>query len=141
MPDAPRKIVVDSGPLIALFDAGDRYHQNALDFVRASRAPLISTMAAVREALYVLEESLLARQNLLAWIRGGGLTLTEPGADDFQRVSELLEKYADLPMDFTDAVVVTLCDRLDTRHVASVDRDFAIYRYKGRAKFINVFFE
>jgi predicted nucleic acid-binding protein len=51
-----------------------------------------------------------------------------------------MEKYGDLPMDFTDAVVVALCERLGTRHVASVDRDFAIYRYKGRAKFVNVLF-
>jgi hypothetical protein len=138
MPDA-RKVVVDSGPLIALFDAGDAYHDNALEFVRQSRAQLISTMAVVTEAMYVLEESLQAQKNLLAWIRAGGLTLTEPEAGDFERVVALMEKYADLPMDFTDAVVVALCERLGTNHVASVDRDFAVYRYKGRTKFINVF--
>jgi len=43
-------------------------------------------------------------------------------------------------MDFTDAIVVALCERLGIHHVASVDRDFATYRYKGRSKFINVFF-
>jgi predicted nucleic acid-binding protein len=140
MPDAPRKVVVDSGPIIALFDAGDAFHRRALEFVRLSRARLISTMAVVTEAMYVLEESLPARKNLLAWIQGGGLTLTEPEAGDFERMIELIEKYADLPMDFTDAVVVALCERLGIQHVASVDRDFAIYRYKGRTKFINVFF-
>ena len=140
MPDAPRRIVVDSGPLIALFDADDAYHRRAVEFVRQSRAKLISTMAVVTEAMYVLEESLPARQNLLTWIVGGGLTLTEPEGGDFERVKELLAKYADLPMDFTDAVVVALCERLGIHHVASVDRDFAIYRYQGRTKFINVFF-
>jgi predicted nucleic acid-binding protein len=139
MPATPRKVVVDTGPLVALFDAGDAYHARALDFVRASRARLISTMAVVTEAMYVLEESLRARKNLLAWIQGGGLTLTEPGAGDFERVIELIEKYADLPMDFADAVVVALCERLGITHVASVDRDFTIYRYKGHTKFINAF--
>ncbi len=140
MPDAPRRIVVDTGPIIALFDASDAYHGRALEFVRQTRAKLISTMAVVTEAMYVLEESLRARQNLLAWIQGGGLTLTEPEDGDFERVSQLIEKYADLPMDFTDAVVVALCERLGINHIASVDRDFAIYRYKGRTKFINAFF-
>jgi len=139
MPDAPRKIVVDSGPLIALFDADDAYHGRALEFVRQSRAKLISTMAAVTEAMYVLEESLPARKNLLAWIEAGGLTLTEPESGDFLRVSALVEKYADLPMDFTDAVVVALCERLGVNHVACVNRHFTIYRYKGRTKFVNVF--
>ncbi|MFL5244943.1 MAG: type II toxin-antitoxin system VapC family toxin [Gemmataceae bacterium] len=139
MSDVPRKIVVDSGPLIALFDADDGYHSRALEFVRRTRANLVSTMAAVMEAMYVLEESLPARTNLLAWMEAGGLTLTEPGSGDFQRISELIAKYADLPMDFTDAVVVALCERLGINHIASVDRHFTIYRYKGRMKFINVF--
>lgn len=139
MPNAPRRIVVDSGPIIALFDAGDAYHHRALEFVRRSRANLISTMAVVTESMYVLDESLQARKNLLAWIQGGGLTLTEPETGDFERIGALMEKYADLPMDFADAVVVALCERLDIRHVASVDRDFTIYRHKGRSKFVNVF--
>lgn len=138
MPDVRRSVVVDSGPLIALFDAGDAYHERALEFVRSARTPLISSMAAVTEAMYVLEDSLRARQNLLAWIQAGGLSLIEPQIDDFSRIAQLMEKYADLPMDFTDAVLVTLCERLGTQQVATVDKDFAIYRYKGRGKFINV---
>jgi predicted nucleic acid-binding protein len=112
MPVAPSQVVVDSGPLIALFDAGDAYHRSALEFVRQSRARLISTMAVVTEAMYVLEESLTAQTNLLSWIDRGGLTLCEPEPGDFQRVIGLLQKYADLPMDFTDAVVVALCERI-----------------------------
>jgi predicted nucleic acid-binding protein len=139
MPVAPRRVVVDSGPIIALFDAGDAYHRHALEFVRESRAKLISTMAVITEGMYVLD-SLKARKNLLAWIQAGGLTLAEPQAGDFERITELIEKYADLPMDFTDAVVVALCERLGIHHVASVDHDFTIYRYKGRTRFINVFF-
>ena len=138
---APGRIIVDSGPIIALFDAGDAYHHAAIEFVRQSRAKLISSMAMVTEAMYVLDQSLQARKNLLAWIQGGGLTLTEPVNGDFARIGELIEKYADLPMDFTDAVVVALCERLSINHVASVDGDFGIYRYKGRTKFINMFHE
>lgn len=138
MPDVPRRVVVDSGLLIALFDASDAYHQRALEYLRQSRAALISTMAVVTEAMYVLQESLPAQKNLLSWIQAGGLVLTEPEAGDFDRIIALLEKYADLPMDFTDAVVVALCERLGTRHIASVDRHFAIYRYKNRTAFINV---
>jgi uncharacterized protein len=141
MPDASRRILVDSGPLIALFDADDQYHPRALEFVRQSRAKLISTMAVITEAMYVLEESLPARRNLLTWIQSGGLTLTEPEAGDLERISQLIEKYADLPMDFADAVLVALSERLAITHVASVDRHFTIYRYKGRTKFINVFFK
>jgi predicted nucleic acid-binding protein len=139
--DTPRTVVVDSGPIIAFFDADDAHHQRGLEFLRQTRAQLISTMAAVTEAMHVLADSLRARKNLLVWIQSGGLHLTEPTLDDFARIAELIEKYADLPMDFTDAVVVALCERLNVRHVATVDRDFAIYRHKGKTKFVNVFLE
>ena len=140
MPDKPRQIIVDSGPLIALFDADDAHHARALDFVQSTSAPLVSTMAAITEVMYVLDESLPAKQNLLAWIHQGGLSLVEPGVADFARIAELLAKYSDLPMDFTDAVIVALCERLDILHVATVDRDFTIYRFRGRTRFINAFF-
>jgi predicted nucleic acid-binding protein len=139
MSDAHARIIVDTGPVVALFNAGDTYHRRALEFVCESRATLISTMAVVTEAMYVLDDSLRARKNLLTWIQAGGLTLCEPETDDFERIGELMEKYADLPMDFTDAVVVALSERLATNHIASVDKDFTIYRYKGRSKFRNVF--
>jgi predicted nucleic acid-binding protein len=139
MPSMPRDIVVDTGPLVALFDADDNYHLAAENFVRLTSARLFSTMAVVTEAMYVLSDSLPARANLLTWIQRGGLTLVEPEKDDLGRIIDLIEKYFDLPMDFTDAVVVSLCERLNTPHVATVDSDFEIYRYHGRAKFINVF--
>ena len=89
MPEAPRTIIVDSGPLIALFDADDHYHRQALEFVRQNRSKLVSTMAVVTEAMYVLEESLSARKNLLAWIHNGGLILFEPQGRDWERLIEL----------------------------------------------------
>jgi predicted nucleic acid-binding protein len=141
VPAAPREIVVDSGPIIALFDAGDRYHADAIEFVRGTRARLATTLAVVTEAMYVLDESLTAQRSLLAWIHAGGLTLHEPDAASFARIGELLEKYGDLPMDFADAVTVELCERLGIIHIASVDRHFDIYRIRGRTRLVNVFFQ
>jgi len=119
-------------------DADDAFHARAVDFVHRSRAKLISSLAAITEVMYLLDESRTAQKNLLAWIQAGGLSLAELESGDFSRVAELMEKYADLPMDFTDAVLVALSERLGIRHIASIDRDFNIYRYQGRTKFVNV---
>lgn len=59
---------------------------------------------------------------------------------DLPRICALIEKYADLPADFADASLIALCERLGTRRVASVDRDFTIYRNAARKAFDNVFF-
>jgi predicted nucleic acid-binding protein len=53
-----------------------------------------------------------------------------------KRVRLLLEKYADLPMDFADATLVVLAEDLGTSLVFTTDRtDFAVYRLKGRTPF------
>lgn len=51
----------------------------------------------------------------------------------------MMVKYSDLPMGFADASIVAVCERLDIRKVASIDRDFAIYRFRDRQASRNVF--
>ena len=52
------------------------------------------------------------------------------------RVRKLLDKYADLPMDFAEASLVALAEDLDCTSVFTTDRtDFSVYRVKGRKPF------
>jgi uncharacterized protein len=135
----PRRVAVDSGPLVALFDKDDAHHARSLDFVRRLAGEAVSNLAVVTEVVYLLDFSPRVQIDFLTWIRRGGLTLVELEAADFDRIIELLGKYRDLPMDFADASLVTICERLDIRHVASFDRDFSIYRFRNRLMFRNVF--
>jgi len=57
-------------------------------------------------------------------------------ATSLRRVRKLLDKYADLPMDFADATLVALAEELDCTSVFTTDRtDFSVYRLKGRKPF------
>jgi predicted nucleic acid-binding protein len=133
----PSQIVIDTGPCVALFDRDDAHHEDALRFARRLRGELLTSRAVVTEVMYMLSFSLRSQQDFLTWIDQGLLTLREPLG--FARVSELMGKYADRPMDFADAIVVALCEELGTKQIATLDDDFSIYRNKGRGAFINVF--
>ena len=61
-----RSIVVDSGPLIALFDGSDQYHELAVRFLRRHRSPLISNLPVVTEVVYVLDFSSEAQRDFLS---------------------------------------------------------------------------
>ncbi len=135
----PRQIVIDSGPCIALFDRDDAHYEAALRFARAYRGELLAPRAVVTEVMYMLDFSLRAQQDFLSWVDEGHLRLAEP--DNLRRVGELMGKYADRPMDFADGVVVALCEQLGIRHIATLDADFTVYRYRGRSSFVNVFFQ
>jgi predicted nucleic acid-binding protein len=135
----PVRVVVDSGPLVALFDRDDANHGRAVQFVRTFVGELVSNIAVVTEVCYLLDFSRQAQDDFLRWIERGGITLMDLPCKDFGRIADLIEKYGDLPSDFADASLVVICDRLAIRDVASFDRDFAIYRYRQRQSFRNVF--
>jgi predicted nucleic acid-binding protein len=137
----PRRVVIDTGPLVALFNRDDDLHGQALRFLQGFRGELLSNMAVVTEVMYLLAFNLEAQKDFLRWITGGALTLIEPDRTDFQRVTSLIDKYSDLPMDFTDGLLVATCERLAIKHIATVDDDFTIYRFRGRGRFVNVFHE
>jgi predicted nucleic acid-binding protein len=66
----------------------------------------------------------------------GGALLVPSSTTSLQRVRKLLDKYADLPMDFADATLVALAEELDCASVFTTDRaDFSVYRIKGRKPF------
>jgi hypothetical protein len=58
---------------------------------------------------------------------------------DFRTVEKLTRKYSDQPMDFADASLVSLAARSGIREILTADRrDFAVYRVRGRLRFIDV---
>lgn len=58
-------IVVDSGPLIALFDASDRYHQSAVGFMRMIDTPLHTNIAVITEVVHLLDFEVRAQLDFL----------------------------------------------------------------------------
>ena len=133
-------IVVDSGPLIALFDGDDQFNEQAVKFIKNVRGTLYTNLAVITETVYMLDFSTQAQCDFLAWA-GDALVIDNNTAQDFPRIIEIVRKYADLPADFADASLVALCERLNTQTVASVDGDFTIYRNASKQAFRNIFFD
>ncbi len=132
--------LIDSGPLLALFDRDDEYHETARAFLRNFRAKLISTTAVLTEVCYLLDFSIQAQIDFLTWVKNGAVQIENLTKMDLNRIIELTELYADLPMDFADSTLVAIGERLDISKVASVDRDFYIYRLHRKKAFTNIFF-
>ena len=130
-----KKILIDSGPLIALFDSSDKYHQEAVDFIKTNKYPLATTLASITETLHLLDFNRNAQIDFLEWVHRGAVEIHNIENSDFKRLRELMEKYRDLPMDFADSCLVYLAEKLNLNTIATIDRDFTIYRIQGRGKF------
>jgi predicted nucleic acid-binding protein len=78
--------------------------------------------------------------NRLSWmVHRGAVEIHNIENNDFKRLKELTEKYRDLPMDFADSCLVYIAEKLKLNTIATIDRDFSIYRIQGRRKFQIIF--
>jgi predicted nucleic acid-binding protein len=132
-------ILIDAGPLIALFDRDDSYHTRIIDFLTGTNYKFVSTQAVITEVSHMLDFDIRAQIGFLEWIMRKGLLLCDIVQDDFSRILELTKKYADLPMDFADATLVIAAEKTGIRTIISIDSDFDIYRLPGKVLIRNVF--
>ena len=130
-----KKILIDSGPLIALFDRNDKYHLASVEFIKSNNSELVTTLASMTETLHLLDFNRHAQIDFLGWVNAGAITLESITSDDLQRMKELTIKYSDLSMDFADACLVLLGEKLNISTIATIDRDFDVYRLKGKRSF------
>jgi len=130
-----KKILIDSGPLIALFDTSDKFHIAAIEFLKNNTYPLITTMASITETSHLLDFNINAQLDFLEWIYRGGIEIYPINSYDLKRIINLMKKYSNVPMDFADACLVYLAEKLQLNLIVTIDRDFDIYRIKGRKKF------
>lgn len=130
-----KRILIDSGPLIALFDNSDKYHIASVEFIKNNKSELITSLASITETLHLLDFNREAQIDFLDWINAGAVTIENITSRDLLVIKELMIKYSDLPMDFADACLVFLAEKLHINEVATIDRDFDVYRLKGKKTF------
>ncbi|VAW43145.1 hypothetical protein MNBD_CHLOROFLEXI01-2890 [hydrothermal vent metagenome] len=127
-----KKTLIDSGPLIALFNRRDSYHAASVEFIKVNRSELVTTIASLTETLHLLNFNRNAQVDFLGWVYAGAVTIEPITTNDLQRIREMTIKYSDLPIDFADACLVFLGEKLNIGTIATIDRDFDIYRMEGK---------
>jgi predicted nucleic acid-binding protein len=115
------RVLADSGPLLALFNAGDRWP--VATEVCALLARRIGNPAAL---------------DFLRWAQRGAIRFDLPGVGSLAEVLAISERFRDLPFDLADASVAEAAARLRIRHVLTIDADFDNYRDKAGRALVNV---
>ena len=134
------RVLVDSGPLIALFDADDRWHASIKAFIKDFRGELVTSAASVTEAAWITSRLAPACfDGLLAWLAKGPVTISNLLTEDCARIRQLAGKYRDLDPDFADLALLALADRLGLKSIVTVDvRDFSVYRLRSGKRLVNL---
>ena len=132
-------VLIDTGPLIALFDRDDKYHTSILEFIKNTNYRFISTAAILTETMYMLDFNVAVQLSFLEWIMKEGVIIHEIKQSNIKRVIDLTRKYSDIPMDFADATLAIAAEERGIRQIISIDSDFDIYRLYNKMKIENIF--
>jgi predicted nucleic acid-binding protein len=130
--------LIDAGPLYAVLNRNDGDHQECSQIIQSLDCRFYTTLAVITEAMYLLLTRVgwVAQEALWRMILRGDLILEQPSPSELVRMSEMMSKYSDLPMDFADASLVALAERLSVNRIFTVDRrDFSTYRLHDKKPF------
>lgn len=129
-------IIIDTGPIVALFDKDDQYHQLCIEILKGIKEPLITTWPVITEAFYLLNFSGSVQDALWQFIQRGGIKIEQSAETVYFRIRELMKKYHDLPMDLADATLVVLGEESKLSTIFTLDhKDFSIYRPRHKRRF------
>ncbi|MGH2794299.1 MAG: type II toxin-antitoxin system VapC family toxin [Actinomycetota bacterium] len=126
-------ITIDTSGMLALVDPKQRRHADAKRSLLADPGPLIVPAGAMCEIGYHLAKrgGPAVLDSVLTDILEGAFSL-DCGDDDLPRIRQLLERYADLNLGFTDAAVIACAERSGGKVLSLDRRDFDVVAREGR---------
>jgi uncharacterized protein len=129
-----RNVLIDAGPMIALFDMDDACHDMVEGYLRSYPGRLHTTWPVLTEASQAVSFSIFAQENLLTWVRRNGVYIFALSASHMDRIIELLRTHAGLPLDFPDCSLLVAAEELGILDVMTIAADYSAYKLSnGRA--------
>lgn len=128
--------LIDTGPMVALFDVRDYAHRHYTGLLAERSWRLSTTWPCVVEVTHLLGAR--DTQRYLRWVSEGGVLVYPLDVADLSDLATLMARHTAPPrteMDLADASLVWLAQDINTLDLMTLDvRDF--YRYRlpdGRA--------
>jgi uncharacterized protein len=126
--------LVDTGPLVAILDASDRFHDWAAANLKAVQLPLITCEAVLSEVCFLLRRQPKAFAAIALLLERRILEIRFSLAQEIDPVFGLLARFKDVPMSLADGCLVRLSELNPECLVFTLDHDFQIYRRHRRQK-------
>jgi len=121
-------LLIDAGPLIAVFNKNDKHHPACSSFLSDYQGDIFTTEPVLTEVVYLLRRFPSAPQKVIDFVINAPIKLIPFSPERLLRCSQLMEQYANVPMDFADASLVALGEEFEISDIFTLDSDFSIYR-------------
>jgi predicted nucleic acid-binding protein len=129
-------VIIDTGPLVALFDDTEPAHKHCHAVLKKQVSAPMTTWPVLTEAFHFLGGWDRGQGKLWDFVLSGGIRVVEIAEELQPRVHELMKKYSDNPMDLADASLVAISEHHRIKKIFTLDRrDFSRYRPRHCARF------
>jgi predicted nucleic acid-binding protein len=126
--------VMDTGFLLATANPNDRRHKEVTATFRYIRNEIVILPTPTIVELGIMMNRRLGQQatsRYIANLEKSPLIIEPLIRSDFARISELLLQHQDARLDFVDAAITAIAERLNIRRILTIDqRDFRMIRPK-----------
>jgi len=124
-----RRVLVDTGPLVALLSARDQHHERCTAAAKGLPSPLYTSLPIITEAAHLLNRSGRHPRDVITLVKNDRLALLPLTREDLIGIDKILAKYNDQNLSFADASLMHLADQESIDEVFTVDqKDFSIFR-------------
>ncbi len=129
--------LVDTGALVALFDRSEPEHSFVSARWGALKGDFLTTGAVITETFYFMQTIRGGEEIVAGFLRKGMVAIEDCFLQNqIDAAAELMVRYRDTPMDFADATLVLLAERLGIPNVLTLDeRGFRTFRFAGKRSF------
>ncbi len=127
------KVVVDTGPLVSFLDHHDNYYSWITDLANTFAVPWLVCEPVLTEAWFLLRRIPSAQRALLTILDEGLIKIDFALDQHMSAISDLCQKYSDLPMSLADACIVLMAEAHPQHCVCTIDRDFLVYRRQDKS--------
>jgi uncharacterized protein len=124
--------VADTSFIIGVIVSTDAHHARCVQAYKLHN-PIYVPQTTLAETAYLITREVdnKATALFLEYLAKSHFEVTALTQDDIKRTAELLLQYADSRVDFVDATVIAVAERLSMKRVLTLDqRDFALVRPK-----------
>jgi hypothetical protein len=131
-------VIVDTGFLFALANNRDVHHLRALDVARTLSDTIILPATVLPEICYLIDSRLghAAMRRFVRGVQTGAMHIASIDKTDLSRIVDILDQYADARVDFVDATIVALAERLHVTRILTIDQiHFRLFRPRHCAAF------
>lgn len=117
-------MIIDTSAIVAAYDDGDPHHNDVKAALLVAHEPLILSPYVIAEADYLMTErhGVTTELTMLRDFIGGAWDLTDFDRHDLVAAIAVIDRYSDQRIGVTDASIVVLAKRYDTRTIATLDR-------------------